>query len=432
MTHSTTSKAAVALPHQYRGRHDLLGQARMRLDTVGAWLQLPRGLADRIFMPQRVVQTYSPVLMDDGELRVFPGYRVEHSNILGPYFGGLRYHQEVDLDQISALALQRSLQCALLGLPFGGAKGGVTVDPYALSAGERERLTRRFAADMTQVFTPNKDIPGPDVGTTDQEMAWIMDTLSTRQGHALPAAVAGKPLSIGGTLLNREAPGLGVSLVIEETYRRLGKNLMGATVAIEGFGRLGRIAAQILYREGARIVAVCDRTGGFYDPEGLDVIALAKHAVAHGSLEGASQGQPLSADELLLLPVDILVPASLSGRITKSNAERVRAALVCEAANMAITPEADRLLAERDVLVVPDLLANGGGAIVAYFEWVQDNQHLFWSEEEVIDRLKTILFRAFDKAWRRADRDGVSLRFAAHLQAVGILEAALGARGLYP
>ena len=425
--------APASLPIQYKGRKDLLGQARTRLELAGERLNLPRGLRERMFAPHRVVQTFSPVKMDNGEVEVFPGYRVEHSNVLGPYYGGVRFHHEVDQDAVTALALLTTWQCALVGIPFGGAKGGITVDPLKLSEGELERLTRRYTSDMVNVFDPKKDIPSPDVFTTDREMAWIMDTVSINRGYAVPGAVTGKPLSIGGTLGNAEASGRGVYLVLEEYFRQQGKSLMGLKVAIEGFGKLGRVAAQHLHKAGAVIVAISDISGGLHNEKGLDINAVIRHASEHGGfIAGYPGAEAISEDDVMLLDVDVLVPASFSCRLTRSNAEKVRAKVVCEGANMPTTPEADLILERRGIQVLPDMLVNAGGVIVGYFEWVQDNNQLFWSEEEVGERLKAVLLRAYHRVASRAAKEKTSLRDAAHLEAVGTVVEALHLRGLYP
>jgi glutamate dehydrogenase (NAD(P)+) len=323
-------------------------------------------------------------------------------------------------------------QCSLLGIPFGGAKGGITVDPYELSDGELERLTRRYASDMVNVFDPNKDIPRPDVSTSAREMAWIMDTISVNRGYAVPGAVTGKPLSIGGTQGNAEASGGGVYVVVKEYYDRKGDSLAGKKVAIEGFGKIGRVAARLLHRDGAIIVAVSDRSCGLYNENGLDITALLLHVGEHGLLEGFEGAKQIDEESLLLLAVDLLIPASLACQITKSNADKIQAKLICEGANMPTTPEADRILEQRGITVIPDLLANAGGAIVGYFEWVQDNNQLFWTEEEIISRLKDILLRAYQKVATRAERDKLSFRMATHIEAVGNLVEALNMRGLYP
>lgn len=420
------------LPAQYQGRRDLLGQVRHRLARAATVLGLEAGFQDWIFVPNRVVQTYSPVRLDSGEVGVFPGYRVEHSNIMGPYYGGVRFHPEVELDVITALANLGTWQAALFGIPFGGAKGGITVDPYTLSDGELERLTRRFTSDMVTVFDPKKDIPRPDISTSEREMAWMMDTLSVNRGYAIPAAVTGKPLVIGGSQLAGEATGRGTYLVMREYARTHGLELRGSRVVIEGFGKLGRTLAHLLYRDGAVIVGVSDRSGGIWASQGLDVKALLEHVQAHRFVAGFSGGEPIDEADLLLSPCDILIPASLSAQITRSNAGRVQAQLIVEGANIPVTPEADRMLADRGVVVLPDLLANAGGLIVGYFEWVQDNNQLFWTEEEVTSRLRDLLARTWALVVSRSERDRLSLRDAAQVVALERLAEAAGLRGFYP
>ncbi|MEB3196232.1 MAG: Glu/Leu/Phe/Val dehydrogenase [Candidatus Sericytochromatia bacterium] len=420
------------LPAQYRGRKDLLGQARLRLAKAASGLRISEGFQEWIFTPNKVIQTYSPVRLDSGEITVFPGYRVQHSNVLGPYYGGVRFHPEVDLDGVTALALLMSWQCALLGIPFGGAKGGVTADPYQMSQGELERLTRRYTSDMVTVFDPKKDIPRPDISTSGREMAWMMDTLSVNRGYALPAAVTGKPLVIGGTQLAGDSAGKGAYFLLKDFLRGRGEDVRGKRVVIEGFGKLGRVLSQLLYRDGAIIVGVSDRSGAWYSPEGFDVHALLRHVDAHRLLEGVEAAVRMSEEELLQLDCDILVPASLSAQVTRSNAGLIRAGVILECANMPVTPEADRLLAERGIVVLPDLIANAGGVLVGYFEWVQDNNQLFWTEEEVTGRLRDLVLRTWQQVASRAERDGLSYREAAHTIALERLFEAASLRGFYP
>jgi glutamate dehydrogenase (NAD(P)+)/glutamate dehydrogenase (NADP+) len=427
-----TPRVPNRLPVQYKGRHDLLGQARMRLDLTGERLGIPLHQRDWIFAPNKVVQTFSPVRMDDGEVNVFPGYRVEHSNVLGPYYGGIRFHPDVDLDAITALSMLMTWQCALLGIPFGGAKGGITVDPYSLSDGELERLTRRYTSDMITVFDPQRDIPRPDVSTSEREMAWMMDTVSVNRGYAVPGSVTGKPLVVGGTQAAGDAAGRGVYVLLQEYLRARGREVRGTRIIIEGFGKLGRVAAHLLHRDGAIVVGVSDRSGGLHDPNGLDILALLDHVEKHRVIKGFGAGTAIAEPDLLLMPTDVLIPASLSCQVTRSNAGQIQAGLIVEGANMPVTPEADRILQERGIDVLPDLLANAGGAIVGYFEWVQDNNQLFWTEEEVVSRLKALMLRAWRKVAARADRDKLTLREAAHLEAVGHLLEAATLRGLYP
>lgn len=421
-----------SLPAQYQGRRDLLGQVRHRLARAGETLRLDASFLDWIFAPNRVVQTYSPVRLDTGEVAVFPGYRVEHSNIMGPYYGGVRYHPEVELDVITALANLGTWQAALFGIPFGGAKGGITVDPYQLSEAELERLTRRFTSDMGSVFDPRKDIPRPDISTSEREMSWMMDTLSVNRGYAVPAAVTGKPLVIGGSQLAGEATGRGTYLLLREYARTHGLEFRGTQFVIEGFGKLGRTLAHLLYRDGAVIVGVSDRSGGVWASSGLDINALLAHVQAHRFVAGFPGAEPIAEADLLLAPCDVLIPASLSAQITRSNADRVQARLIVEGANIPVTPEADRLLAERGVTVLPDLLANAGGLLVGYFEWVQDNNRLFWTEEEVTSRLRDLLARTWAQVVSRGERDRLSLRDAAQVIALERLTEAAGLRGFYP
>jgi glutamate dehydrogenase/leucine dehydrogenase len=433
MPNSTTHAAAKSvLPAQYQGRRDLLGQVRHRLTENCARLGLDPGFEAWMFAPNRVVQTYSPVRLDNGEVGVFPGYRVEHSNVMGPYYGGVRYHPEVELDVITALAILGTWQAALFGIPFGGAKGGITVDPYTLSDGELERLTRRFTSDMVAVFDPKKDIPRPDISTSEREMSWMMDTLSVNRGYAIPAAVTGKPLVIGGSQLAGESTGRGVWLALREYERTHGFTIRGARVVIEGFGKLGRTLAHLLYRDGAHVVGVSDRSGGIWRPEGLDVRALLAHVEVHRHVAGFPGADPVSEADLLLKPCDVLIPASLSAQITRSNAERVQARLVVEGANMPVTPEADRLLAARGVEVLPDLVANAGGLVIGYFEWVQDNNQLFWTEEEVTARLRDLVSKVWSNVVSRAERDQLSLRDAAQSIALERFAEAARLRGFYP
>ncbi|MEB3330488.1 MAG: Glu/Leu/Phe/Val dehydrogenase [Candidatus Sericytochromatia bacterium] len=405
---------------------------RHRLMAGCARLGLGAGFEAWMFAPDRVVQTYSPVRLDNGEVGVFPGYRVEHSNVMGPYYGGVRFHPEVDLDVITALAILGSWQAALFGVPFGGAKGGITVDPHTLSDGELERLTRRFTSDMVTVFDPLKDIPRPDVSTSEREMSWMMDTLSVNRGYAIPAAVTGKPLAIGGSQLAGEAAGRGVWLALREYERTHGLTIRGSRVVIEGFGKLGRTLAHQLYRDGARVVGVSDRSGGVWQPEGLDIQGLLTHVHTQQQVAGFPGAEPVSEADLLLRPCDVLIPASLSSQITRSNADRVQARLVVEGANMPVTPEADRLLAERGVAVLPDLVANAGGLVVGYFEWVQDNNQLLWTEEEVTARLRSLMNRVWSQVVSRGERDRLSLREAAHAIALERFAEAARLRGFYP
>ncbi len=409
-----------------------LQKARQQLAQAGQILGLPAGLIARLGAPDKLIQTYSPVRMDDGSIRQFSGYRVQHSNILGPYTGGVRFHPNVDLDQVTAHAMLMTWQCSLVGLPYGGARGGVTVDPYQLSEAELERLTRRYTSDMILVFDPKKDIPTPDVNTGSREMAWIMDTWSVNHGFAAPGVVTGKPLAVGGTMGRQDSTGRGVILALQELLAFKGRDLQGMKVALQGFGKLGQAAARVAYEAGAKVVAVSDITGGIHHPEGLDILDVLEYIQAHRFVKGYPKAEPISEEGILYLPVDVLIPAAFGGQIHRDNAERIQAEFIVEGANGPITPEADALLEERGITVLPDILANSGGVIVSYFEWIQDNQQLFWSEEEVNARLKDVIARAFAKVARNVEQRGLSFRMGAYIEGVGRVAEALSLRGLYP
>lgn len=409
-----------------------LQKARQQLALAADLLGLSAGLVERLGSPDKVIQTYSPVRMDDGSVRQFSGYRVQHSNILGPYTGGIRFHPNVDLDQVTAHAMLMTWQCSLVGLPYGGARGGVTVDPYQLSTGELERLTRRYTSDMVLVFDPKKDIPTPDVNTGSREMAWIMDTWSQNHGHAAPGVVTGKPVSVGGTMGRQDATGRGVYLSLEELLAFKGRQLKGLKVALQGFGKLGSVAARLVHEAGAKVVAISDITGGLHDPNGLDIHDVLDYTQANRFLKGYPKAEPISEENVLFLPVDVLIPASFGGQIHAGNVDRIKAEFIVEGANAPITPEADAALEKRGVTVLPDILANSGGVIVSYFEWIQDNQQLFWSEEEVNDRLKSVIARAFAKIARNVQERQLSFRMGAYIEGVGRVAEAHSLRGLYP
>lgn len=409
-----------------------LTSARQQLAKCIDILGIDPGVHERLAYPDRVVQVNSPVRMDDGSTKMFSGYRVQHNNALGPYKGGLRYHHSVDIDEVTALAMLMSWKCSLVGLPYGGAKGGITVDPRQLSLGELERLTRRFAADMILVFDPQKDIPAPDVNTSPREMAWIMDTWSVNKGYAAPGVVTGKPISIGGSLGRFEATGRGVIIMTGELLRFKGREMAGTTFAIQGFGNVGSTAAMLAHQQGAKIVAISDVFGGIYNPAGIDIPAAQQYAKANGSLNGFPDAEPISNEDLLHLQVDVLIPAALEGVITDANADKVKAEFIVEAANGPITPAADAILEKKGITVVPDILANAGGVVVSYFEWVQGTSMLFWSEEEVNDRLRQIMTRAFSQVSNLVSSRDLTFRMAAYSIGVGRIAEALKVRGLFP
>ena len=411
--------------------NDALSMALSQFDDAADRLHLDDDVRGVLRVSKRELSVNFPVNMDDGSIRVFRGYRVQHNIARGPAKGGLRYSPHVSLDEVRALAMWMTWKAAVVKLPFGGAKGGVMVDPRALSAAELEDLTRRYATEISIIIGQSEDIPAPDMGTNPQIMAWIMDTISMHKGHTVTGVVTGKPVAVGGTLGRVEATGRGVLFVIEELCKQESINLEGSTVAIQGFGNVGSVAANLLRRAGARVVAVSDRSGGVYDGGGLDVDSLVEHRKAKPLVECSGVDKITNA-EVLGLPVDFLIPAALEGQITSQNAGDVRARFIVEGANGPTTPGADRILEERGVTIVPDILANAGGVIVSYFEWVQDLQFYFWEEDEVNDRLRKVITRAYGEVAAAAERDGVTMRQAAMALGVGRVVEATLIRGIYP
>ena len=404
--------------------HQLEGAARR--------LQLDPGIHVRLANCQRELTVNFPVKMDDGSIRVFTGYRFHHNIARGPAKGGLRYASYVNVDEVRALAMWMTWKCAVVGLPYGGAKGGVVCDPKQLSLGELERLTRRFASELAIIIAPEKDIPAPDMGTDARVMAWIMDTYSMDVGHSVPGVVTGKPVSIGGSEGRVEATGRGVALCTRWATERMGIDLHQCSIVVQGFGNVGSVAARVLHEYGAKVVAVSDVAGGIYNPRGIDIPALRLYQQEHNTIAGFPGTKPVTNAELLELPCDVLVPAALEGQIRADNAGRLRCKILAEGANGPTTPEADAILRERDITVIPDILCNAGGVIVSYFEWVQDIQQFFWAEDEVNERLRSILSKAFDLLWERSEITEQPLREAALDLAVQRVAEALAVRGLYP
>ena len=389
-------------------------------------------VAERLRFPERSLVVSVPVRLDSGRWKVFPGYRVQHSTVLGPTKGGVRYDPEVTLGECAALAMWMTWKCALLRLPYGGAKGGVRCHPRKLSRDELQRITRRFTAELLPIIGPQEDIPAPDMATNEQTMAWMMDTYSMQVGHAVPEIVTGKPVALGGSLFRHEATGAGVVMVIERACDKLGWRLGEQRCAVQGFGNVGGIAAAELHERGAQVVAVSDASGGVHDEAGLDVAELRRFAEEHGSLEGYSEAERFSNEELLELPSDILVLAAREDQITGENAGRVHARLLAEGANGPTSVEADAILAERGVIVLPDVLTNAGGVTVSYFEWVQDLGRLFWDRREIRAKLAAQLGDAFERVWRLAEEQSLSLRSAALVAGIREVAGALEARGIYP
>ena len=406
--------------------------ALAQFDNAARRLNLDDGMRDVLRVCKRELSVNFPVQMDDGSIRVFNGYRVQHNLARGPAKGGLRYSLHVTLDDVQALAMLMTWKCAVVNLPYGGAKGGVLVDPRSLSAGELENLTRRYASEISIIIGANWDIPAPDMGTNEQIMAWIMDTISMHKGHTEAGAVTGKPVSVGGTLGRTEATGRGLQYIINELADDQGIDLQGATVAVQGFGKVGAVVARLLHDAGARVVAVSDAVTGLYDPNGLNIEALAPYREDRAPLTECKAGDHISNDELLTLPVDFLVPAALEGQITAENANAIRARFIIEGANGPTTTEADQILEANGKLLVPDILANAGGVIVSYFEWVQDLQFYFWDESEVNQRLHKVITRAYHDVVSTAKEHNISLREAAMVLGVGRVVEASRVRGIYP
>jgi glutamate dehydrogenase (NAD(P)+) len=370
--------------------------------------------------------------MDDGTTRVFTGYRVWHNVTRGPAKGGVRYHPQVDLDEVRALAMWMTWKCACVKIPYGGAKGGVTCDPKAMSARELERLTRRYTTEIADLIGPDSDIPAPDVNTNAQTMAWLMDTYSMHRGYSVPGVVTGKPVSIGGSEGRSEATGRGVVYTIQEAAKAIGLGIEGARVAVQGFGNAGEAAARFIQELGARVIAVSDSRGGVFRGDGLDLPLVSRHKQETGSVVGAPRTRPISNTDLLELDCDVLVPAALEGVITGQNAGRIRARIVAEAANGPTSPEADDLLHERGVMVIPDILCNAGGVTVSYFEWVQDREEFFWTIDEINARLRRVLVRAFEDVYRTSVEHAVDMRLAAYMLSVSRVAEATLTRGIYP
>jgi glutamate dehydrogenase (NAD(P)+) len=389
-------------------------------------------VAERLRYPERAVMMAVPVRRDDGSLEVLPGYRVQHSTVLGPTKGGLRYDPHVSLGECTALAMWMTWKCALLRIPYGGAKGGVRCNPREMSPGELERMTRRYTIELRPVIGPEEDIPAPDMATNEKTMAWIMDTYSMVEGHAVPEIVTGKPISIGGSVFRREATGAGVVMVVERACRRLGWDLAEQRCVVQGYGNVGGVAAHELAAHGARVMAVSDISGGVYSEAGLDLAAVDGWIAEHGSLDGYPDAQHVTNSDLLELPCDVLVLAALEDQVTADNAGRIEAKMVVEGANGPTTVEADAILADRGIVVLPDILTNAGGVTVSYFEWVQDLGRLFWSRDEIRDKLAEKLGDAFDRVWELSEQLGITLRQAALVAAIREVAGALTARGIYP
>jgi len=411
----------------------IFGAALEEFNRAATVLGLERGIWKILSHPKRQIVVSCPILMDSGEIQVFTGYRVQYNVALGPAKGGIRYHPGVSLDEVTALAAWMTWKCALANIPFGGGKGGVTCDPNRLSRRELEALTRRYVAEIIDAIGPDKDIPAPDVNTNEQVMAWVMDTYSMHAGHTVTGIVTGKPLELGGSRGRREATGRGVMIVTREALEHLGRDLKQATVAVQGFGNVGSISAELIAQQGAKIVAVSDWKGGVYNAGGLDVPNLMEYVRTNPerTVAGFAGGEALPADQFWKLDVDVLVPAALENQITIANVGDIRARVIVEGANGPTTPDADKVLRDRDVLVIPDILANGGGVTVSYFEWVQDRHGYFWSEREVNERLETKMCEAFQATLETALQYRVDMRTAAYMVAINRVATVTRMRGMY-
>ncbi len=411
---------------------NIWGIAQSQFDHAADRLDLDEGMRRVLRVPQRELTVNFPVTMDDGSVQVFTGHRVQHNVSRGPGKGGIRYHQDVTLDEVRALAMWMSWKCACVNIPYGGAKGGVVVDPKMLSIREVEGLTRRFTTEISPLIGPDRDIPAPDVNTNAQTMAWIMDTYSMHRGYTVHGVVTGKPISVGGSLGRNEATARGAVFTLLQASKALNVPLIDARVSIQGYGNAGSIAATLLAAEGARIVAVSDSTGGIHNPSGLDPARVSAWKQEHGTVVGFPGSDQVTNQEILEIDCDILVPAALENQITKHNAPRVKARIVAEAANGPTTPEADVILHDRGVFNIPDILCNAGGVTVSYFEWVQDMQSFFWTEDRINDSLKGIMDRAFEAVRAMSERHEVDMRTAAYMVAVARVAEATMLRGLYP
>ncbi|MFL5978992.1 MAG: Glu/Leu/Phe/Val family dehydrogenase [Gaiellaceae bacterium] len=406
--------------------------AQQQLQRVAATFGIDQNIINVLRQCKKAVSVSVPVSMDDGTIRTFDGYRVQHNIARGPSKGGIRYHPDVTLDEVKSLAMWMTWKCALMNIPFGGAKGGVVCDPKRLSRGELERMTRRYTTEIINEIGPEKDIPAPDVGTDGSVMAWIFDTYSMNKGHSVLGVVTGKPLNVGGSLGRLEATARGSLYCIQEAVRKKELQLPGLKVAVQGFGNVGSFLAKFLAEEGATVIAISDSRVALHNPNGIDVAAALAHKQETSSLAGLKGAEQITNEELLLLECDVLAPCALEQVITSDNADQVKAQIVCEGANGPVTPTADEILDEKGILVLPDILANAGGVVVSYFEWVQGLQEYFWKEPEVNSKLRDIVTRAFNETWHLYEEKQTSMRSAAYGVAVGRVAEATVTRGLYP
>jgi glutamate dehydrogenase (NAD(P)+) len=409
----------------------IFGAMLQEFDGAARILNLEPGIWKILTHPKRQIIVSCPVQMDNGEIEVFTGYRVQYNITLGPAKGGIRYHPDVSLDEVTALAAWMTWKCAVAHIPFGGGKGGVICDPTRMSRRELEALTRRYVAEIIDAIGPEKDVPAPDVNTNDQVMAWVMDTYSMHIGHTATAVVTGKPVEMGGSLGRREATGRGVMIVTREAAKYLGFNIKGATIAVQGFGNVGSVSADLLAKEGAKIVAVTDWKGGVYNAKGLDIPKLIDYVRTNKTVDGFPNADALPQEDIFGLDVDVFIPAALENQITMETAPNIKAKMVTEGANGPTTPDAHRYLHEKGIFVIPDILANSGGVTTSYFEWVQDRYGYFWAEDEVNKRLEDKMCEAFDDVLEQAKKYKVDMRTAAYIVAISRVATVTKMRGMY-
>jgi glutamate dehydrogenase (NAD(P)+) len=405
--------------------------AEARFDEAAELLGLDEGLRKILRMPALELKVSVPVMLDDGRYEVFTGYRVQHSIVRGPAKGGIRFAPDVTLDEVRALSAWMTWKCAVVNIPFGGAKGGVICDPDVLSPGELERITRRYTSEIMDIIGPERDVPAPDINTNPQTMAWIMDTYSMHKRHTVTGVVTGKPLALGGSAGRTEATGRGCMIVTMQALRRFGLELPNTRVVIQGFGNVGGMSARLMARSGFKIVCIIEYDGAVYNAKGLDIEALMRHRKETGSITGFSEGEDIDRDSAFFLDCDVLLPAAKENVITTANADRIKAKIICEGANGPTTSEADAILAEKKIFVIPDILANAGGVTVSYFEWVQDRQGFFWNEQLVNGRLEEIMVNSFRDVVSYAEKHQVHNRLAAYMLAIDRVASALQTRGLY-
>jgi glutamate dehydrogenase (NAD(P)+) len=431
MSHTTSHRIIRREKDTFLGTENPFEEMMARFEVAAEHLNLETGLFKVLRHPEKQMIVACPVLRDTGDVEVFTGYRVIHNSSRGPGKGGIRFDLNVTLDEVKALAAWTTWKCAVVNVPFGGAKGGVVCDPFAMSNGELERLTRRYTSGIIEYLGPDKDVPAPDVNTNERVMAWVMDTYSMHHRHTVTACVTGKPVEMGGSLGRREATGRGCMFVTREALLRLGRPVSGARVVVQGFGNVGSISAELMAREGMTILAVSDKEGGIFNAKGLDLPDLLAHVAKKQPLKAYKNAERITNDELLALECDVLVPAALENVITEDNADRIKAAIICEGANGPTTAGADEILQQKGIFVIPDILANAGGVTVSYFEWVQDRGGYFWDEETVNSRLEKIMVTSFREVAERSEAHKVSMRIAAYIVAIDRVAKVHRLRGMY-